>query len=102
MDITDQLPALPLEPLQQVIQWIVSGFSQADIEQAIAHTWPRKQARPLIVQAMTRIADSADPEPAIVRGFAIEGTRTIYQRAMSMGDLQTALRALKQLVDLAG
>jgi len=34
-------------------------------------------------------------------GFAIEGTRMVYQKAVEAMDLATALRALRQLVELS-
>lgn len=87
--------------VHQVTQWILSGASQHDITEAIAANFPGAQAEPLIVAAMTDLAKAGEAEPALVRGWCIEATREIYRRALEVGDLQIALRAAKQLYELA-
>ena len=87
--------------VHQVLTWIVAGTSQYDIEQTIAQAWPDAKTQPLIIAAMKQIAAAADDEPEVLRGWAIEATREIYRRALEVGDLQTALRALKQTVELS-
>ena len=86
----------------QIVKWIIEGQSVHDIRESIETAWPDKNAQPLMVAAAREIEKAADVEPALVRGFAIEATRTIFQKAMEIGDLATALRAVKQLTDLAG
>ena len=93
-------PAKKPDPLRQIVQWIIAGHSEPDILDALAEQYPDAKAKPLIVAAMKQLARSADPDENIVHGFAIEGTRMIYQKAVEIGDHQTALRALKQLVEL--
>ncbi len=89
------------DPLRQVIGWIMAGHSEADIVEAIETTFPEVKARPLIVKAIAEIAKSGRPDGTLVKAFAIEGTRGIYRKALEVGDHQTALRALKQIVDLS-
>lgn len=88
-------------PLRQVVGWIVAGHTEPDIRDAIAQHWPTEKAKPLIIAAIKQIADAGQPDRDLVRGFAIEGTREIYRKALEVADHQTALRALKQLVELA-
>ena len=89
------------DPLRQVVKWIVEGQGEADIRDAIAATWPDAKARPLIVAAMKELAKQAEPDMSILKGFVLEGTREIYRKALEVGDQQTALRALAQLLKLA-
>jgi hypothetical protein len=89
------------DPLREITGWIIAGHTEPDIMDAIREKFPNAKARPLIVQAMKQIADAGEPDKGLVKGFAIEGTREIYRKALEVGDHQTALRALKQLVDLA-
>jgi hypothetical protein len=94
--------ATPPDRIAQVFGWIVAGAAEHEIAEAIAANWPDAKAKPLIVAAMKRIAAGADADPGTVRGWCIEATRLIYQRAVEAGDLATALRAIRQLHDLAG
>ncbi|HEX4796180.1 MAG TPA: hypothetical protein VH370_20490 [Humisphaera sp.] len=87
--------------LEQVRKWIVAGGSEQEIIEAIATTYPDAKARPLIVEAMAVIAKSADADKEIVKGWAIEATRSIYQIAREVGDHATALRAIRQIQDLS-
>src|SRR4051812_38016457 len=87
-------------PLPPVVSWIIAGHSEPDIVDAIKKTWPKTKARPLILEAVRQIAKAGAPDGELVRGFALEGTREIYRKALEVGDHQTALRALKQLVEL--
>jgi len=93
--------ALPADRIAQVFTWILSGASEHEITEAISSNWPEAQAMPLIVAAMQRIAKSADAEPDVIRGWCIESTRLVYQRAIENNDLATALRAIKQLHQMA-
>lgn len=80
--------------------WIVQGASEFDICEAIHETWPDQAAAPLIGKAMLQIAEQANPEKDLIRGWCIAATRRIYQEAMQVSDHQTALRAIKQLREL--
>lgn len=92
----------PEAVLDRVIRWIVNGASEHQVCQEIAEAWPTTDARPLIVQAMTKIAENAQASPELVRGWCFEATREVYRLALATGRLSVALRAVKQLSDLAG
>jgi hypothetical protein len=93
-------PAAGTAALRQVVAWIVAGHSEADITEALTAQFPAEKGRPLIVAALKEIAAAGEPDAHLVRGFAIEGTRTIYRKCLEVADHQTALRALRQLVEL--
>jgi hypothetical protein len=98
------LPAQPdaqVNPIRQVVGWIVAGHAQPDIEDAIRQTWPDAKVRPLIVAALKQISKSGEPDRQLVIGFALEVTREILRKAMEVADHQTALRAVRQLVELS-
>jgi len=94
--------APPPSPTRQIIEWILAGQSEPAIKEAIAATWPTQKPRPLIVAALKELAKCGSPNMELLRGFVIEGTREIYRKALEVADHQTALRALKQLMELAG
>lgn len=87
--------------LHQVTAWILSGASEFEIIETIATKYPDAKARPLILTALKQIAKQGTPDISLVKGFCIEGTRSVYQQAMQAADFPTALRALKQLAQLA-
>jgi hypothetical protein len=88
-------------PLREVVNWIIQGHDQQDILEAIATQWPGTKPKPLIIQAIKQIEEAGEPDPRLIKGFAVEATREVYRKCMEVGDHQTALRALKQLVELA-
>ncbi len=91
---------LPAKQVNQVFRWILSGASEHDIVEAIAQAFPDSDARPLIVQAVAKIAESASLNGDIVLGFCVESTRDLYRRMVEIGDFPGALRAIRQLRDL--
>lgn len=101
---TEIIPTAPaVDVLRQITSWIVAGFSEGDILDAVREKYPDSKPKPLIISALKNLAKAgAEPDGDLVRGFALEGTRAIYQKALEVGDHQTALRALAQLVKLAG
>ena len=99
--LTTAPPKPPADPLPQIVDWILNGSSEGQIIEAIEATWPKRKARPLIVEAMKKISAAGTVDAESVRGFAIEASRLIYQRCMEAGDHPTALKALRQLVDLS-
>jgi hypothetical protein len=84
-----------------VFVWILQGACEHDIQEAIAATWPDREARPLITAAMSRIMASADADAGMLRGWCLEATRSIYQQAIAVNDHQTALRGVKQMMEIA-
>jgi hypothetical protein len=87
--------------LHQVTTWILSGASEHEINEAIAKNWPTVKARPVIVQAMARISREGDGDPGEVKAWAVEATKLLYKQALAAGDFATALRAVKQIVELS-
>jgi len=90
------------EQLHQVYSWILAGASEHEIVEAARQQWPDLDARPLILCAADELAKAGDADPAILYGWCIESTRELYQRMREIGDFAGALRAVKQLHDLAG
>lgn len=89
------------DPAAQVHAWIVEGQTEDQINQAIAQIWPDQKARPLIIAAMKRIAAAAEVNRDSVIGWCFEATRLVYRRSIEKGDHGAALRAIRQLLELA-
>jgi hypothetical protein len=92
------------EPLQveQVVRWMLSGSRDADILAGIAATFPGQPIEPLIAAAVDELAKSAETDADVVKGWCFEATKELYRRMLDIGDLVGALRAVKQLMELAG
>jgi hypothetical protein len=86
---------------REVVKWILAGHAEADIVDAIGKQWPGQKAKPLIVQAIAEIAEAGNVDEKLVRGFALEATREIFRKASEVADHATALRALKQMTEIA-
>jgi hypothetical protein len=88
--------------LNQVFKWILAGATKRDIAEAITQSWPDAQPSPLILAAVEEIRAGGRLDAQVVRGFCAEATRDLYRRMVEIGDFAGALRAVKQLADMAG
>lgn len=99
-----QLPTAPAtraQQLEQVTKWLLAGHSAADITEAAAQAWPNAKPAALLLAATDKIAESANYDLDLIVGFTLEGTRDLYRRMLEIGDFSGALKALRQLHDLA-
>jgi hypothetical protein len=92
---------LPADRIHQTLCWILDGASEHDIEEAIRANWPDATARPLITAAISEIAKAGEADREILRGWCVEATRRIFQKAAEVGDHATALAAIRQIHQLA-
>ncbi|KKN09698.1 hypothetical protein LCGC14_1043960 [marine sediment metagenome] len=87
--------------VDQVLKWIVMGATDHDVLEAIQQAWPDAKAKPLVVAAIERLRKAGSFDQQIVFGWCFEATRDLYRRMVEIGDFPGALRAIKQLTDLA-
>jgi|GEM_PF-6476733 len=88
--------------VEQVAKWILTGARDADVLEAIAATWPERDALALVMQAITQLKASANVDRDTVRGFVFEARKDLYRQMREIGDFAGALRALKDIsADLA-
>jgi hypothetical protein len=88
--------------VHQVFGWILTGATEHEIREAIAKAWPDADAKPLIIRAMKQIVESGEADAALIKGFCIEASRSLFQKALEAADYPTALRAIAQLHRIAG
>jgi hypothetical protein len=79
----------------------LSGATEYDIREAMAAAYPDDDPLPLLLGAMAAIRRAANCDHDLIKGFALEATRDLYNRMLQIGDFTGALRAVRQLVDLA-
>lgn len=87
--------------VNKVFEWIISGHSEHHVLQSINEELGGQPARPLIDAAWLRICETGDAPVSGIIAWAMEATRLTYQRMMDTADYTGALRAIKQVVDLA-
>lgn len=87
--------------VNQIFQWILSGATEHDIAEAVQTAWPECDPQPLILLAVARLRESASIDADTVIGWCFEATRDMYRRMVEVGDFPGALRAVKQMRDLA-
>jgi len=83
------------------LKWVLSGASEFDVTEAIAAAFPGEKAQPLIREVVTRLEKSGDFSTRVVIGWCFEATKDLYRRMVEIGDFPGALRAAKQLEELA-
>jgi hypothetical protein len=87
--------------IEEVFNWILSGITEHALIKKIEETWPEVDRRPLIIQAVKRFSSCEHLNPTAVMGFCFEASRDLYRRMVEAGDFVNALRAVKQMADLA-
>lgn len=90
------------ERVEQVCVWLLSGAREADVVEAIRANWPDQEVEILATAAMHEFEKSAETNPAAVRGWCFEATKHLYHQMARIGDFTGALRAVKQLLEIAG
>lgn len=90
-----------LHKVHQVFEWILEGKAEHLVRAEIAVNWPDEDARPILLAAVMRFQERGAFDPLIVTGLCFEMYRHVYEKALVIGDLATALRAAKQMADLA-
>ena len=91
--------------LRQVYEWILEGASEEQIREAFAEMYPtakKNTVGKVIEAALERILQAGARAPGEVAAFCVESTRELYRKMVEIGDYPGALRALRQLHELAG
>lgn len=96
-----KVPKIDPERVEAVLRWMIAGNRDADILTSIVEAWPDQAIAPLITAAVDQLEKSADFDSRVMIGWAFEATKEIYRRMVETGDLVGALRAVRQLTDLA-
>ena len=98
----DPAPKLDREAMvNQAVEWILGGQTEADIREAIAENFPAAIANDLIMGAMEQFEKSAHFARDVTIGFCFQATRDLYRRMVEIADYPAALRAIKQLLEMA-
>jgi hypothetical protein len=92
---------VPPERVEHVVRWFLTGNRPADIIASISAEWPDQPLRPLLKAAADDLARDAGIKQDVLFGWCLQASREVYRRMLDIGDLVGALRAIKQIADLA-
>lgn len=97
-------PAPTDAQLQQVMDWIIQGAAEHEIRDGIYRTFPGACSLTLITAVLNHFNQVATiDQPGLVStfGWCLEASKEMYRRMVEQGDYVGALRAIKQIKDLA-
>lgn len=90
--------------LQQVMEWILQGNSEHEIRDGIHREFPDSNPLVLITAVMNHFVEVAKIDQVALIGtfgWCLEASKDLYRRMLEIGDYATALRAIKQIKELA-
>jgi hypothetical protein len=91
------------DQIEQVRQWLIDGARDHAVIESTRKAWPEWSAdpMPLLMAALGEIRDSADFDSTTLLGWCFEATKDVHRRMIEAGDYAGALRAIRQLADMA-
>jgi len=92
------------EQLRQVQEWILQGQSEHAIRDSIATEFPGTDPLQLVTGVMDhflRVATIDHRALVTTYGWCLEATKETYRRILETGEYAGALRAIKQIKELA-
>jgi hypothetical protein len=89
-----------VDPVAEILRWVLQGQSARDIRQAAAKLWPKRDTEPLIVEALRELEATADRPDTLLNAFCTEAAREVYRHALEGRDCPTALRAIRTIAEL--
>ena len=87
--------------INAVLKQIIRGDGPNDVYAAIAKKYPKDNAQDLVNGVMAKLRDAADFDQDIVIGWCFEATREVYRKMIAARDYTGALRAIKQVAEIA-
>ena len=90
-----------VEAFNDVKKLMVEGHRSENIVEYIRKTYPNESIEELLNAAGEYFSGLSEADPKVIAGWCFDATRELYQRMIAVGDFTGALRAVKQLRDLA-
>ena len=88
--------------VKAVTEWIIDGHSMADIDEALnAYSKEAAKKKKLLLEVMTYFKNSGQSDPDTIRGWCLECLRNSYQKMINIGDYANAIKAVKQIEQIA-
>lgn len=94
--------AVAIDPREQVIAWLLEGRRESQIAEEVSRLFPDRDSRALLIEAADHFEQAAGCDLDVVVGWALEAYKELYRQSLIACDFQTAVKAIKELVALAG
>lgn len=88
------------KPVDQVLQWIIEGQNDADVQEAIKKLWPSEDPEKLYEAAVDRVSDASKVEGEVLLGWCLMARRELFRKMFEIGDFAGALRATEKIESL--
>ena len=85
----------------ETLQWLLKGHDEKQIREALAQMCPGRDPSEIMRKVVDQLQQMGGADPDVIRGWAIEATRMIYQKQVEVGDYANAMKAIKQIMSLA-
>lgn len=79
----------------------MQGHARHHIADALINEHGQQNARALIAAVFDRLAEVSAEPLDVTKGWAMEATKELYRKMLDVGDMAGALKAAKQLLDIA-
>lgn len=102
-DDTDQ-PVDEAAAARQILTWLMDGSNELEIRDGINEHLPGLSVDALLEKAFThfeQVGTIGPPALIATYGWCMEATRELYRQMKAVGDFAGAMRAVKQMKDLA-
>ncbi len=80
---------------------MIEGHREAEIAEAVAATFPGKNAAKLIEAAVDHFIQAAHCQRAVILGWSLEAYRALYRKLLEIGDYNGAMKAVASLLQLS-
>lgn len=96
-------PALtrPWSAKEQVLDWLLEGLRSDDVNAGLDAYFEGIPRERVWAEVFDHLVESAEADKAAVIGWALEAYRDLYRRMVAAGELEGALKAVKELAALA-
>jgi hypothetical protein len=84
-------------PALAVVDWLLTGASEAQVREALAAKYPGTDARRVLAQVQQQLAAAGNPNPDSVRGWCLLSYRRLYQQMLQVGDFNGCRQVIKEI-----
>lgn len=99
-DQPTQLSGPPIPAPAAVLQWLVTGATEADIVEALRTKYPDVDPRLTLAAVHDRLAAEGNPDADALRGWVLVSYRELYRRMLEVGDFDGARKVLRNITEV--
>lgn len=89
-------------PAMAVVDWLLSGASEAQVAEALAQRYPGCDPSRTLLEVQQHLIAAGNPNADAVNGWALLAYRKLFQQMLAVGDLDGARKVVKEIQVLGG